>query len=49
MDAAIVDDQGQPISDAGFAAIGNELEDLYTSLRSRDLPAGSPAARRLFS
>ena len=49
MDAAIVDDQGQPISDAGFAAIGNELEDLYTSLRSRDLPTGSPAARRLFS
>ncbi len=49
MDAAIVDDQGQPITEAGFAAIGDELEHLYASLRSRDLAAGSPAARRLFS
>ena len=49
MDAAIVDDQGQAISEAGFAAIGKELEHLYTSLRGRDLAAGSPAARRLFS
>jgi hypothetical protein len=49
MDAAIVDDQGRPISDAGFAAIGDELEQLYASLRARDLAAGSPAARRLFS
>ena len=49
MDAAIIDDQGRPISEAGFAAIGAELEQLYSSLRSRDLAAGSPAARRLFS
>lgn len=49
MDAAIVDDQGRPISEAGFAAIGEELEQLYASLRSHDLAAGSPAARRLFS
>jgi len=49
MDAAIVDDQGQAISEAGFAAIGDELEHLYASLRARDLAAGSPAARRLFS
>jgi hypothetical protein len=49
MDAAIVDDQGQPISEAGFATIGDELEHIYASLRERDLAAGSPAARRLFS
>ncbi len=49
MDAAIVDDQGQAISEAGFATIGDELDHLYASLRERDLAAGSLAARRLFS
>jgi len=49
MDAAIVDDQGQPLSLQGFAAIGNELGQLYQKLESRDLAAGSAAARRLFS
>ncbi len=49
MDAAIVDDQGQSISEAGFATIGDELEHLYASLRERDLAAGSLVARRLFS
>jgi hypothetical protein len=49
MDAAIVDDQGQSINAAGFATIGDELARLYDSLRARDLGAGSPAARRLFS
>ncbi len=48
MDAAIVDDQGQPISEEGFATIGGELEQLYASLREHDLAAGSLAARRLF-
>ena len=49
MDAAIVDDAGQPLSPAGFAAIGNELGQLYAKLESRDLAAGTAAARRLFS
>lgn len=49
MDAAIVDDQGQAISAAGFASIGDELELIYRSLRERGLAAGSAAARRLFS
>jgi hypothetical protein len=49
MDAAIVDDNGQPLSDAGFAAIGTELAALYATLEGRDLAAGSDAARRLFS
>ena len=49
MDAAIVDDNGQPLSGEGFAAIGKELAALYEALASRDLAAGSPAARRLFS
>ena len=49
MDANIVDDHGRPLSSEGFAAIGNELGQLYAALEGRDLAAGSPAARRLFS
>lgn len=49
MEADIVDDNGQPLSPAGFAAIGAELGQLYAALEARDLAAGSPAARRLFS
>jgi hypothetical protein len=49
MDAVIVDDNGQPLSPEGFAAIGNELSQLYDALSERDLSAGSAAARRLFS
>lgn len=49
MDAEVVDDNGQPLSTAGFAAIGAELGKLYEALEARDLAAGSPAARRLFS
>ena len=49
MDASIVDDHGRQLSTEGFAAIGNELGQLYAALESRDLAAGSPAARRLFS
>jgi hypothetical protein len=49
MDAAIVDDDGQPLSPQGFAVIGSELGRLYQELEARDLAAGSGAARRLFS
>lgn len=49
MDAAIVDDRGQPLSPEGFTAIGGELTQLYEKLEARDLAAGSAAARRLFS
>ena len=49
MDAAIVDDAGKPLSPEGFAAIGRELGQLYSQLETRDLAAGSAAARRLFS
>jgi len=49
MDASIVDDNGQPLSDPGFARIGADLARLYDALQVRRLPAGSAAARRLFS
>jgi hypothetical protein len=49
MDAAIVDDNGQPLSPQGFAIIGAELGQLYGALEQRDLAAGSMPTRRLFS
>jgi len=49
MDAAIVDDNEQPLSGEGFATIDGELGQLYVALEARDLAAGSAAARRLFS
>ncbi len=49
MDARMVDDQGRLITLHAFAAIGNDLGALYRTLDSRDLAAGSTAARRLFS
>jgi hypothetical protein len=44
-----VDDYGEPISVHAFAAIDQELAQLYAQLEARDLAAGSAAARRLFS
>ena len=49
LDAAVVDDRGQPITPQAFASIGHELEQLYRALEGHDLAAGSAAARRLFS
>jgi len=49
MEASMVDDKGRPITLHAFAAIGEDLGLLYRALESRDLAAGSAAARRLFS
>jgi hypothetical protein len=49
MDATLVDDQARPVTLHAFAAIGEELKKLYRALQQRDLAAGTPAARRLFS
>ena len=49
MDATMMDEQGRPITLHAFASIGAELATLYGALESRDLAAGSLAARRLFS
>ncbi|HEX7382897.1 MAG TPA: cell division protein ZipA C-terminal FtsZ-binding domain-containing protein, partial [Burkholderiaceae bacterium] len=49
LDADVLDDRGQPLADASFAAIERELERLYEALAARDLAAGSAAARRLFA
>jgi hypothetical protein len=49
LDATAVDNEGVPITLQAYAAIGQELTQLYRQLEALDLPAGSPAARRLFS
>ena len=49
MDGVVTDDAGQPLSTDTMDGIGADLESLYDALDSRDLAAGSPQARRLFS
>jgi len=49
MDGVITDDHGQVIRVEAMDVIGADLEKLYDVLESRDLAAGSPLARRLFS
>ena len=49
MDGSITDDRGQIIRAEALDAIGADLEQLYDTLEARDLAAGSPLARRLFS
>jgi FtsZ-interacting cell division protein ZipA len=49
MDGAISDDNGQPLSEAAIGGIARDLLALYDTLDARDLAAGSPQARRLFS
>ena len=48
-EADICDDRGQVLNLHAFASIGMELLSLYKALASRDLAAGTVAARRLFS
>lgn len=48
MDAQAVDDDGRPITLQHYTTIAAELGTLYRALESRDMAAGSPAARRLF-
>ena len=49
MEGIITDDNGEVIRPEGLDVIGADLESLYDTLESRDLAAGSPLARRLFS
>ena len=49
MDGTVTDDNGLPLPGDAMDIIGSELEKLYDTLESRDLAAGSPQARRLFS
>ena len=49
MDGTITDDNGLALADAALRAIDTDLRTLYNTLDARDLSAGSPQARRLFS
>ncbi len=49
MDGVITDSDGQPLREETMDVISADLEQLYDTLESRDLAAGSALARRLFS
>lgn len=49
MDGVIIDDNGNPIRPEAMEVIHADLEQLYDTLDSRDLSAGSVLGRRLFS
>ena len=49
LDATIVDDYNQPLSDAALNEIAGQVQDFYAEMNDADIPAGSIRALRLFS
>jgi hypothetical protein len=49
MDGEVTDDHGVKVTREAMDSIARDLEHLYDTLDQRDLSAGSPLARRLFS
>ncbi|KQP38819.1 cell division protein ZipA C-terminal FtsZ-binding domain-containing protein [Pseudorhodoferax sp. Leaf274] len=49
MDGVVTDDAARPLTREAMDVIGSELEQLYDTLDTRELSAGSALARRLFS
>ncbi|WP_332858781.1 cell division protein ZipA C-terminal FtsZ-binding domain-containing protein [Janthinobacterium svalbardensis] len=49
LDATIVDDYNQALSDAALAEIAGQVQDFYQEMDEADIPAGSTRALRLFS
>jgi FtsZ-interacting cell division protein ZipA len=49
MDGVVTDGESQVLSEAALDQIGQDLQQLYDALDARELSAGSPQARRLFS
>jgi hypothetical protein len=49
LDAAIVDDFDQPLSDAALGEIAGQVGEFYQEMDAADIPAGSTRALRLFS
>jgi FtsZ-interacting cell division protein ZipA len=49
LDAAIVDDFDQPLSDPALAEIAGQVGEFYQEMEAADIPAGSTRALRLFS
>ncbi|AVR97244.1 cell division protein ZipA C-terminal FtsZ-binding domain-containing protein [Pseudoduganella armeniaca] len=49
LDAVIVDDYNQPLTDAALAEIAGQVRDFYADMEAADIPAGSTRALRLFN
>jgi hypothetical protein len=49
LDAVIVDDYNQPLTDAALAEIAGQVSDFYADMEASDIPAGSTRALRLFN
>lgn len=49
LSATVVDDEGQPLSDAALAAIAGQVADFYRAMEQAGIPAGSTRAQRLFA
>jgi hypothetical protein len=49
MDGVVTDGEGQVLSESTLDQIGVDLQQLYDALDARELSAGTPQARRLFS
>ena len=49
LDATIVDDYNQALSDAALAEIAGQVLEFYQEMEAADIPAGSTRALRLFS
>lgn len=49
LDAIIVDDSDQPLTDEALGEINNQVLDFYLEMEAADIPAGSTRAMRLFS
>ena len=49
LDATIVDDYNQALSDAALAEIAGQVQEFYQEMEAADIAAGSTRALRLFS
>jgi hypothetical protein len=49
LDAIIVDDYNQPLSDVSIAEIAGQVKEFYADMEASDIPAGSTRALRLFN
>lgn len=49
LSGVVVDDEGQPLSDATLSAIEKDVVGFYQEMEHTGIPAGSPRAHRLFA
>ncbi|MBX6391867.1 MAG: cell division protein ZipA C-terminal FtsZ-binding domain-containing protein, partial [Burkholderiales bacterium] len=49
LDGTIVDDNRQPIGERAIEQVGAQLSAIHEAMAAAGIPAGSPAARRLFA